>query len=333
MTTIDAVINSLYRLYKYQGKSFAIVLHGGEPFLLPKKRLEYLLQGLREKLPDYTTISIQTNGLLLTNKLIDLCYQYDTTISISLDGDKKTNDLNRIDHKKHGSYERIIEKINLIKNHPHADVVFTGLLAVIDPFSDPKKTYHFFKQLDIPSVNFLMRDGNHDRFPFGKKDFTSIEYGKWLAYLWQEYFNDPNPKPIAVFDDVIKLLLGGESTKEGSGTNLAEILIIDTNGEITKNDTLKSTVNGADKFTQSWNINECDIIDLINSEEYREYIQLQRPTSIKCQSCELLNICGGGMPLYRWSSEKEFDNPSVFCHDHQHIIHTIDDTLRLYYEN
>lgn len=72
--TIDNIISTLKDIYLYQGKSFAIVLHGGEPLLLPKDRLSYLLKNIRKNLPGYTNISIQTNGLLITNEIIDLCY-------------------------------------------------------------------------------------------------------------------------------------------------------------------------------------------------------------------------------------------------------------------
>lgn len=334
VTTIDNIINTLKSIYQYQGYSFAIVLHGGEPLLLPKERLEYLLKEIRNNLPDYTSISIQTNGLLITNEIIELCDKYRTTLAISLDGDKIINDANRIDHKGKGTYDRIIQKINLVQNHPKSKSVFTGLLAVINPFSNPKKVYDFFKGLNIPSVNFLMRDGNHDNYPFGKSDFNSLEYGKWLSDLWLQYFNDENPIPIAVFDNIAKMIMGGESQKEGTGLNISEILIIDTSGEITKNDTLKSTKNKADKFNNHWNVNDknFDIIQILNSDEYKNYIKMQKPTSKTCLECDLLNICGGGMPLYRWSNSNGFDNPSVFCNDHKYIINSIFKTIHNYVE-
>lgn len=331
--TIDDIEQSLFDLYQYQNRSFAIVLHGGEPFLLGKDRLAYLLEKLRFRLPKHTTISIQTNGLLLTNELIELCYEYCVTISISLDGIQSVNDAMRIDHLGRGSFSRIMKSIQLIQQHRFAKQVFTGCLAVIDPFSNPKEIYHFFKALNIPSVNFLMRDGNHDRYPYGKANFQSLEYAKWLEQIWNEYFNDPKPIPIAFFDNYIKMMIGGSSSKEGVGTDIAGILIIDTNGDITKNDTLKSTQNHADRFKFDWNVSKSKIVDLIQSNEFKEYLILQKPTSESCRNCQYLKICGGGMPLYRWSDINQFNNPSVFCHDHQYIIRIISQTLEQFYEN
>lgn len=332
--TINNIVDALKSIYLYQGRSFAIVLHGGEPLLLPKNKLIYLLDKIRKNLPDYTTISIQTNGLLVTNEILDLCYRYNVTLSVSLDGDKLINDANRIDHRGKGTYDKVTEKIQLIKQHPNASSVFTGLLAVVNPLSKPEKVYQFFKKIDVPSINFLMRDGNHDKYPFGKLSFYSTEYGEWFSKLWICYFNDPEPTPIAFFDNIVRVLIGGQSTKEGTGIEISEILIIDTSGEITKNDTLKSTNNKADKFDKSWNVNnsDFDIIKLLNSREYMDYKNLQSPTSPDCLNCDFLNICGGGMPLYRWSNRNGFNNPSVFCNDHRYIINSIIRTLN-YYED
>ena len=59
-----------------QRAGFAVVLHGGEPLLLGFDDLAALLHGLRACLsPQRYPISIQTNGILLTEKLLDLFAQ------------------------------------------------------------------------------------------------------------------------------------------------------------------------------------------------------------------------------------------------------------------
>lgn len=331
--TIDAIVASFAQLYEFQKKSFAVVLYGGEPFLLPRNRLEYLLLSIRKVLPDYTSISIQTNGTIISSELIELLTAYKVSFSISLDGNKAIHDKNRIFHSGRGSFDEIYHNLQWIMQNEPARKCFSGCLAVIDPKSDAKEVYRFFKSLNVPSLNFLLRDGNFDRLPYGKKDFHSTEYGEWLAQLWECYFSDPNPVPIALFDNYIKLMLGGFSSKEGSGTEESGILIIDTNGDITKNDTLKSTENGADKFAGAWNVKNHNLIDLLCSNEYADYQESQKPHSPVCRQCRYLDICGGGMPLYRWSKTNGLNNPSVFCSDHRYIINTISNSLEYFYGN
>ena len=169
-------------------------------------------------------------------------------------------------------------------------------------------------------MDFLLQDGNHDRLPPGKAHFTSTEYGQWLIRLLDLYLADPSPVPIRVVDDIIKLCLGGTSRKEGRGKGRHGILIVETNGEVRKNDTLRASFEGADRFRRRWNVTTTSLSSVLSSQEYIAYTDMQVPASSDCRSCDLLDICGGGMPLYRWSTARGYDNSSVYCHDHAVFI-------------
>ena len=127
---------------------------------------------------------------------------------------------------------------------------------------------------------------------------------------------------------MIKLFLGGSGQKEGVGVTDFGILVIDTDGTITKNDTLKSSFEGADRFDQEWSVHKHRITDLVASTEFEDSHALQRPTSPTCISCPDLHICGGGMPLHRWSDERGYDNPSVYCSDQKLLISHIRKRVR-----
>jgi uncharacterized protein len=325
--TIDAVVGALSGLYADQRHPFAVVLHGGEPFLLGEPRLSRLLRGLRRVLDAKFPLSIQTNGTLLTEQLLDLCFETNTTISVSLDGPAEVNDLHRVGFARESTYEKTIAGIRLLRGHPQSASLFTGVLCVVDPFSDPEAIYSFFKTIGVPSLNFLFRDGNHSRLPYGKQSFDSHEYGSWLARLWEAYYRDPAPIPIRTLDDIGRLILGGRATKEGMGTTDYAVVVIDTDGTISKNDTLKSSFDGADKFTSQWSVFRDRIFTIAQTEEFRSYVRLQQPTSEACRRCPYLRQCGGGMPLSRWSDEREFDNPSIYCNDQKLVIDYIRGSL------
>ena len=318
--TIDAFSASLKRLAIYQDSIFSIVLHGGEPLLLGPQGLEYLLRSLRKAVsPDYP-IGIQTNGILLTPEILDICSVYRATVAISLDGPRETHDRYRLDKSGKGTFDRVLRGITLLQAHPDRHFLDTGLLAVIDPTSNPAEVYSFFKGLQTPSVDFIYRDGNHDRLPDGKKSLSSVEYGAWMAGLLDAYLFDPDPLPIRVLDDMMKVILGGLVSKEGVGVTDFGILVVDTDGTIMKNDTLKSSFNGADRFSRLANIRDECLVEFIQSPDYLAYKVMQRPTSDICMRCPDLHLCGGGMILHRWSQKEGFDNPSVYCADQRHLI-------------
>lgn len=324
---IDAIVNELGRLFFDQQHPFSIVLHGGEPLMLGHERLGRLLRGLRNNLGDRCTASIQTNGTLLSSPILDLCAETQTTVSVSLDGPRTVNDWHRLSPSGESTHERTLSGIRLLQAHSHAAFIFTGVLCVIDPRSDPAEVYSYFKSLRVPSVNFLLRDGNHSKAPEGKVSFESTEYGSWMARLWDVYYNDDDPVPVKTLDDVARLVLGGRATKEGFGTTDYAVIVIDTDGRISKNDTLKSAFDGADAFEAKWSVFEDRLSAIAQTDAFRQYVEFQQPTSIVCRQCPYLLQCGGGMPLSRWSDERQFENPSVYCNDHKLLINHVRNTL------
>ena len=328
LSTVEDVLRQLASLYEDQKHPFAVVLHGGEPLLLPRTILETLLQGLADRLPQTCSRSIQTNGTLIDDELLSLCLRTGTTLSVSLDGPPDVHNAFRIAFNGSGTYESAAAGIARIRRHPQADRIFTGALCVVNPNSDPRRIYEFFKSLGVPSVDFLFKDGNYAKLPLGKSSIDSTEYGRWLASVWDCYINDPNPPRIRILDDIGRLLLGGTSVKEGCGDAIYGIAVIDTDGTITKNDTLKSTFDGADRFEKTWSISTDRLSEIAASSEFVQYSHLQHPTSPVCQKCPFLSVCGGGMPLSRWHPETGFMNPSVYCADYKLVIGHIKETLQ-----
>lgn len=321
--TTLAIAKALDELTRIQNRPFAVVLHGGEPLLLGPKKLDRVLSELRSVVPAACSFGLQTNGILITEEILDVCFKNKTTVSVSIDGPKHVHDRGRVGHNELGTYDKVLEGINKLKRHPNSAFLFSGLLAVIDPTSDPLEVYDFFKTLDPPGVDFLYRDGNHTRLPDGKESLRSTEYGQWLARLVDIYLYDKNPLPIRFIDDLIKLTLGGKGTKDGAGLTDFGILVIDTDGSITKNDTLKSSFNGADRFDHKWSVHNNTLKEILNSDEFAESHELQRPSSKICLSCPELRVCGGGMTLHRWRELNGYDNTSVYCADQLLVIGSI----------
>ncbi len=319
-STIDAIVRRLDELRQAQDRDFAVVLHGGEPLLLEEALLTRLLTGLRTRLPVGCTLSVQTNGILLSDRRLDILADSGATVSVSLDGPAKIHNSRRVRFDQGGTFEATLDGIRRLQRHPAAEQLFSGTLSVVEPSSDPNEVYWFLRRLGVPGMSFLLPDGNHSRLPPGKNGFDSIQAGAWLAGLFDVYMSDPDPVPVRVLDDLVKLLLGGSAAKEGMGQELYAILIIETDGTVAKNDTLKSAFDGADRYNEPWSAHSHSLQEIARTAAFREHVEMQQPTARQCLRCPELSICGGGMPLYRWSDERGFDNPSVYCTDHLYLI-------------
>lgn len=146
--TLAAVTEQLSVLLARQGRPFSIVLHGGEPLLLGSKRLGDLLSALRSSLPG-CGLHVQTNGLLLTEEIVGVLAAYGVGVSVSLDGPAEVNDAFRVDHQGHGSFDRIVAGVELLRSHPDGSGLFQASL----PWSIRNQT----RLLSINSSRVLIR--------------------------------------------------------------------------------------------------------------------------------------------------------------------------------
>ena len=316
-----ATVRQLADLYSRQGQPLSVVLHGGEPLVIGTRRLRRLCQQLRRALPPPCGVHVQTNGVLLTDEIIDIFVQFSVGVSISIDGPSEVHDRARVDHTGHGSHQHVAKAIARLTSRRDAMPLFAGVLAVIDPTVRPDLVYDALKETGAPSIDFLVRDGNHTRLPPGKANIQSTEYGRWMVGLLDVYLSDPAPPRVRVLDDMLRIILGGKAQKEGVGTTDYGILVIETDGRIHKNDTLKVAEQGADRFDRnSWSILSDDLRDVVHTQAYADYYRQQRPTAKTCRLCPELAVCGGGMVAHRWSKDRGFDNPSVYCADQVLLI-------------
>lgn len=327
--TADAVASGLGLLLRSQGREFSVVLHGGEPLLLGTQRLGSLLSKLRADVGSGCGISIQTNGVLITPAILDICVKHHVTLSVSIDGPAEVHDRFRVDRLGKPTHAAVEEGIRALLSHATGTGLFSGVLAVVDPETVPDAIYDYFKDLGVPSVDFLYRDGNHSALPFGKASAASTEFGSWMSRILDRYVADPNPFRIRMLDDMLKLALGGVGVKEGVGLTDYGILVIDTDGSVKKNDTLKSSPPG-DGFDEQWSVHQNALHEIAESPAFRNYHVAQRPTSTTCANCSLLRICGGGMLTHRFREASGYDNPTVFCADQTLLIGRIYEHINRY---
>lgn len=322
---VDALKKQLLAVVQSQKEKFALILHGGEPLMLGERKLSEILGTLRDVLPIDYPIGIQSNGMLITKEIIEELSKYKVGVSISLDGNEYFNDLFRFDKKRNGTYAKVVAGIECVKKTDPS--VFSGILAVVNPFSNPSDIYYHLKMISPESIDFLYRDGNIDKLPFGKNGLYSTEYGQWMCRLIDIYLTDKNPPRIRVIDDLFKLSMGGRPQKEGLGSNDFSIVIIDTDGSIKKNDTLKSSYDGADFFEKSWNIKTDQLVEVVQTDDFKSHAQKQLKICQQCSECQYFSICGAGMPLHRYSKENGYQNPSVYCEDQKMLIQKIANIL------
>jgi uncharacterized protein len=328
--SIDCIHDIARRIAEYTSQNkipeFLCIFHGGEPLLLGSDNIVKYKQIIQEAVGGETKLffSLQTNGVLLRQKDLEIFAKENIGISMSLDGPKEVQDLHRLSHSGASSYNKAKRGIDLLKKYPS---IFEGVIAVIDPRTDPRPLLDFFSEISPPSCDFLLPDSNHDRKPF-LKDQNENLYKEWLIKCFDTWIEDFPQLRIRFFDNLCEAILTGVSNTEAFGFGDVSLLSIETDGSFHDTDIFKTTKDGFSRLglnVRDHSFKEAATTDKIKA--HRRLLQMEG-LSNQCKECSVVEICAGGCLQHRYSSRNEFDNPSVYCDELFTIINHISDRLQ-----
>jgi uncharacterized protein len=320
----DIVESVLTRVSTYLtlsgSKTFAFIFHGGEPLLVGYEFYQNFVRKAHDLLPasmklDFT---IQTNGILLTPEWCKVLGDLEIRIGISLDGLTEDSNRYRLDHQGKSSLSATMTGIHNAQKSRHLKYL-PGILSVINIDINPEELYKEYKLLKVRHINFLLPDGTHNNLPKGFESIT-IRYSDWLIRLFDIWFNDRDrQKPqISIFNQILHRILGGDSEFEyfGGGHNVN--LIIETNGDIEPQDSLKACGEG---FTKTnLNIQYHALEDSFKQPLIQFCIESQHSLCEQCKQCSVVEVCQGGFITHRYSTENGFLNPSIYCKDLERLV-------------
>lgn len=286
----------------------AIHLHGGEPLLMPKRRLDRICCEIRSNLASIVDLSltIQTNGLLIDRDWIDIFNRHGIAVGVSLDGTKEHNDAHRLDHRGRSSYEATVRGLALCREHLDRP---PAVLAVIGEGVDPGQVYeHFRKDLQISDLDFLLPDLNHDSF-----DGDPEAYGRFLIEVFDAMVADDEPVNVRIIDNFISSLYGGRNFLFGAAGREPEYLLItiSSDGGVGPDDTLRST--GFWSGHAYLDLERSSIEEVIQDPLFHDLEHAKKTPAPACTDCCWRDVCGGGQPVHRYSTGNGLDNPTIYC--------------------
>lgn len=319
--SINVAKTFILRLEEYLSQSEGsvfITFHGGEPLLEDKSFYEEIAQNLLDK-RDRVHLNIQTNGTLIDKEWCDIFNKYNISIGISLDGNEQANGCRKFRNGTY-AYHHIIEGYKLLVENK----VRHGILSVINTHVSPIVFYNHFKSLDVQYIDCLLPDANYESY-----NASNIGIGMWLCQLFNIWFFDKNRFSIRIFESIIKLILLPSSDVGGEmfGNTKNAVVDISPNGNIDVPDTLK--ICNLDLKGANYSIFNNKLTDIYNDELFQRFYSSHTDSYIssKCKSCLIREICGGGILAHRYSKKRQFDNPSVYCHELFYLVMHIQNAL------
>lgn len=311
-------------------KRILILYHGGEPLLFGANRIANLTHNIRkavEPLGCQADFSMQTNGLLITEKVLEKFEELKIGVSISIDGPKEMHDTYRLDHRERSSFDKVYNALVLLKRFPK---IFSGCIAVVNPNCEPRELIKFFDENQITGFSFLLPDAHYLNPPQGKQENPDL-YKDWLIKAFDCWFDEFPHLKIRFFEEILLSFLGYKDRSDSFGLGHVSLLNIETDGTYHDLDVLKITEQNYSYLEMGLETNPIRDAERSPKIENHRLLLTKEGLSETCLACPHVDICGGGAVPHRFSKDG-YLNPTIYCEEMfaliDHVIIRLAEQLR-----
>jgi uncharacterized protein len=296
--------------------SVEVTLHGGEPLLAGAEFITTAVSALRRAIEPVARadIQIQTNGVRLSEGILDLFKRLRVRVGVSVDGYAAAHDRHRRFAQGGGSYQAVAAAVRRLASPAYRDL-FGGLLCVVDVANDPVATYDAMAGFAPPRLDFLLPHGNWTAPPPGRApDSAATPYADWLIAVFDRWYGTEAGAPhVRLFAEIMHAMLGGAAATEAIGLSPAAVAVIETDGSIEQSDSLKSAYPGA-PYTGAHVV--ADSLDsLLRTPGFAVRQLGMAGLCDECRKCPVVRVCGSGNYAHRYRAGRGMLNPSVYCLD------------------
>ena len=285
----------------YADGSLTFAFQGGEPTLAGinfyKKALE--LQKKYNTKHLYIENTIQTNGLLIDDAWAKFLAENHFLVGLSLDGPRKLHDCYRKDTEGNGTFERLMETVNLFVRYR----VDYNVVSVITNETAKKASflYKFWKRNGFPFIQFIpCMDEEHRRIPDAEKSCFAVEpvqYGRFLCEIfdfWYADFKQGTAMDIRMFSNLAQIAAGFQAEECGMNGCCNCYFAVEGDGSVYPCDFY---------CMDEWKLGTVadGFAFLFASDKSKEFMLTSHHVAEKCKICPYFTLCRGGCRRWRES--------------------------------
>lgn len=268
-----------YFIQNTSKKHLTVCFFGGEPLMnfgLIKQVVEYCQQ-ITANIEKEINFTMTTNGILINAEIEKFIVDNKINVQISLDGDRDTQNKNRFDANKKGSYDTVIDKTKSLRQQGRL-----GVRATLTPFNF--NVTSIYKHLDSLKFRQIIISPAFNMLSDDDYEILSEKYVEWYDYLKSEIHkkNYEYVKKAKQFIQELKKVDRAlvRTVACGVGKNL---LAIDIHGNIFP----------CQRFVAMKEYCIGNIKDgMTTQKQFLE--EVNKPINEKCQKCWCRNLCVSG---------------------------------------
>ncbi|GBE30790.1 MAG TPA: anaerobic sulfatase maturase [Bacteroidetes bacterium] len=308
----DDILEELIKQVMQQGgRQVTFGWQGGEPTLMGLPFFQKVVE-FQQKYGRGQTVGngLQTNGLLIGRKWVQLLDRYKFLVGLSLDGPKHVHDHYRHQSPTKGSWEKVVDTAHRLLDRG----VATNALAVVTDYSSQhaEEIYTYLRDLGLVNMQFIPCLETDPNDPSKVADYSVSadamgEFLKTTFDLWYRDFESGNRQiSIRFFDSVFHSYVDRQAPDCHLQPECGTYTVIEYNGD----------VYSCDFFVEAdWklgNIMQGDLIDMLNSPRQRRFGKLKSDMPEECADCRWLKYCYGGCTKDRINNTAD-NGSNHFC--------------------
>jgi uncharacterized protein len=279
--------------------------HGGEPTILGIGFFRKAVELQRRHKPAGWRVrnGIQTNGTLLDEEWGRFLAGEDFSVGLSLDGPAELHDPYRVTRGGKATHALTMRAYELLQKFR----INTDILCAVHNLNvrNPLAVYRFFRSIGCRYLGFLPVVEQSPGTATGVSPHTpsAEEYGAFLCKIFDEWIaRDVGRMVVQTFEEAGRPALGLEHSLCVFREMCGQIPVLEHNGDLFPCD------HFVDSEHRLGNICETPLSRLLDSEAQRNFGEAKRSALPRCcLECEVLVMCNGGCPRYRFIQTSDGD--------------------------
>jgi uncharacterized protein len=291
-----------------------VVWHAGEPTTAPIEWYEYAYSRLLDVAPAQASFAMQSNGIAINERWIELLRRTNTNVSLSIDGPQRFHDARRRTRNDKPTWQLAVRALKRLQGAGFDPSVIT----VLHPqgLQCPEAYYAFYRDHGITQISFSIDEleGANKLSSFAGRDFKAAITAFLLAMLEQAY-RDDFPLHIREVERIAQKLAGVELSENEQVEPWAAIVVA-ADGKVStfSPEFMEMSAAAYDDFVFG-NILNNSFEDCSSRPSFwRASQEIEQGVAACKESCKYFAVCGGGSPVNKLSEKGDMTvTETDFC--------------------
>ncbi len=302
----DQLLKSLSMIYEGE-KSPKIIFHGGEPLLISPEVLDRFCRRLKEQ--QDINFSIQTNGTLINDEVIDLFKEHKFGVGISLDGCDADQNYARVFPNGKNSFDAVMKNITKLQD---ANVKFGIIMSITKAHQGSEQALYDFIAANNLSCN--IRPVFSSDPTTAQTVMTEEEYADFFSGLFDIWFDDEEKRVrthqiLEIYQALKKEMNPSYVDRNCSNSDhcFRDFISMD----VLSNLYACNRLYGIPEFYYG-NL-KTDTMESVYKKVAQLLAERKEAISASCGGCETLSQCNGGCPAESYDMYGDIKHPTTAC--------------------